>query len=148
MPFRNEMAEIHEKDVFKLLEENRTTVDQNREKYEKFKLMSDLINEIQKQNENEKKDESDDEEDEDIETTAPEDVDDFEKWACSEASKELSKLADLTDIPNVVELQKSISSLNQQQRRCFDDFTERIASSDIDEPPFYMWISGSAGRNY
>ena len=147
LPFRNEMAEIHEKDVFKLLDENRTTVEENRDKYEKFKLMTDLINEIQKQNENEKnKEDSESEDDENIETTAPEDVEDFEKWALTEATKELERLADTTDIPNVVELRKSISSLNKQQRRCFDDFTERIASTDIDEPPFYLWISGSAGR--
>ena len=144
LPFRNEMNEIHEKDVLQLLEENRSTVEDNRAKYEKFKLMTDLINEIQKQNENEKED-SDEEQDEDIETTAPEDIEEFEKWASAQASKELAKLADMTDIPNVVELRKSISSLNTQQRRCFDDFAERIASTDVDEPPFYLWISGSAG---
>ena len=145
LPFRDEMVEIHQKDVFKLLEQNRTIVDENREKYERYKLMKDLINEIQKQNEREKE-EDDEDEDEDIETTAPEDIDEFEKWATAEASKELKKLADLTNIPDVNELRKSINSLNKQQRRCFDDFTERIASTDVNEPPFYLWISGSAGK--
>ena len=144
LPFRNEMSEIHEKNVFTLLEENREIIEMNRQKYEKYKLMTDLINEIQKQDEK-KEEESENEEDEDMETTAPEELVDFEQWAAAQASKELKQLKDLTDIPNVIELRNNICSLNYHQRRCFDDFCERIASSDVDEPPFYLWISGSAG---
>ena len=143
LPFRNEMKDIHDRNVFQLLEENRDVIDSNREKYEKYKLMTDLINEIQKKDE--KDDESENDDDEEIETTNPEDIQDFENWAAKEASKELAKLADMTDIPNVIDLRKNISSLNNQQRRCFDDFCERVSSCDVDEPPFYLWISGSAG---
>ena len=38
-----------------------------------------------------------------------------------------------------------ISSLNQQQRRLFDDFTERMASTDINEKPVYLFLAGEAG---
>ena len=147
LPFRNEMVDIHQKDVIKLVEDNRALIDENQRKYEKFRLMTDLLNEIQRQNEKEDENDKDsaDEEDVNVETTSPEDIQEFEKWAMSQASKELDRLSDLTDIPNVVELRKNISSLNYQQRRLFDDFCERVASSDVDEPPFYIFISGSAG---
>ena len=38
-----------------------------------------------------------------------------------------------------------MSSLTKQQRRLFDDVIERIASSNIDEKPFYLFLSGNAG---
>ena len=147
LPFRDEMEEIHEKDVFQLLEENRGIIEENRAKFEKYKLMKDLIKEIQRQETEKNQDDEEDEEDDDIETTAPEELEDFNKWMAAEASKELKKLSDLTDIPCAVELRKNISSLNKQQRRCFDDFAERVSSTDADEPPFYLWISGSAGKS-
>ena len=148
LPFRDEMEEIHEKDVFQLLEENREIIEENRAKFEKYKLMKDLIKEIKRQETEKDQDDEEDQEDDDIETTAPEELEDFNKWVAAEASKELKKLSDLTDIPCAVELRKNISSLNQQQRRCFDDFAERVSSTDADEPPFYLWISGSAGKEH
>ena len=39
----------------------------------------------------------------------------------------------------------NISSLNDQQRRLFDDFTERCISTDVNEKPVYLFISGNAG---
>jgi ABC-type dipeptide/oligopeptide/nickel transport system ATPase component len=39
----------------------------------------------------------------------------------------------------------SISTLNSQQRRLFDDFTERMVSTDINEKPVYLFIAGEAG---
>ena len=38
-----------------------------------------------------------------------------------------------------------ISSLNNQQRRLFDDFTERTASTDVNEKPVFLFLSGNAG---
>ena len=46
---------------------------------------------------------------------------------------------------DVNELRSSISSLNHQQRRLFDDFTERVVSSDVNERPVYLFLSGNAG---
>ena len=42
-------------------------------------------------------------------------------------------------------MRDKISSLNNQQRRLFDDFTERSASLDINEKPVYLFLSGNAG---
>ena len=42
-------------------------------------------------------------------------------------------------------MRTSISSLNYQQRRLFDDITERCASHDVNERPFYLFLSGNAG---
>jgi hypothetical protein len=48
------------------------------------------------------------------------DIEEFNKWAKSQASKDLSKLKNLTNVTDVNELRS-----NYQQRRLFDDFTER-----------------------
>ena len=42
-------------------------------------------------------------------------------------------------------LRETISSLNFQQRRIFDDLTERAVSSDINEKPVYLYLAGNAG---
>ena len=42
-------------------------------------------------------------------------------------------------------LRLRISTLNKQQRRLFDDFTERIVSTDINEKPCYLYLAGNAG---
>ena len=122
------------------MEENRSLIEDNRAKYEKYRLMCDLINEIQQQGGG--GDIDSEEEGEDIETHDPAEIKDFEKWAASQASKELANLKDMTDASH---LRKDISSLNSQQRRCFDDFCERVAEGNVDEPPFYIFISGGAG---
>ena len=43
------------------------------------------------------------------------------------------------------QFRSNISSLNSQQRRLFDDFTERMVSSDVNENPVYLFIAGEAG---
>ena len=45
----------------------------------------------------------------------------------------------------MVDFRLKISSLNQQQRLLFDDFSERMASPDIDEKPIYLYLGGEAG---
>ena len=140
------MKEIHEKDVMILMEENRTLIEENRSKYEKYKVMTDLIREIQKQREDEDEDEEDDsEEANELETTTVAEMEDFEEWVKTQTKKDISNLKDMTDIPDPTFLRQNISSLNSQQRRIFDDFSERVVSDDCEEPPFYLFISGSAG---
>ena len=98
--------------------------------------MSDLISSISS-GVNENQDEVDEEEEEkeetDLESTSPTDIDEFNKWAKTQASKDLSKFKKLTNLCDIDELRSKISSLNYQQRRLFDDYIERAASSDIHE---------------
>ena len=145
LPFRDEMADIHECDVKELLHNNEDVITEKRMQFEKYKVMTDLIANIQK--EEVKNNQSDNEEEifEDEETTAPEEIKDFNDWARKQASKELSKFKDFVDVCNIVELRSRISSLNEQQRRLFDDLIERMVSTDIDEPTFYLFITGNAG---
>ena len=82
---------------------------------------------------------------EDLETTDPKDIDNFNKLAKDQASKDLSTLKNLTDLCDPNTLRPNISSLNQQQRRLFNDFTERMVSSDVNERPVYLFLAGNAG---
>ena len=71
MPYRNEMHEIHQKDVKALLHENKDIVKVKREQFEKYKVMTDLISKVQS-NSKENDTTSDDEDNEsfqDLETT-------------------------------------------------------------------------------
>ena len=82
-PFRNELDEIHRKDVQELLDENREMIEAKRKLFEKYKLMTELISNIQSTVETENKDDSDEEiqPDEEIETTDKKDIVDFNLWA-------------------------------------------------------------------
>ena len=145
MPFRDEMTEIHQLEVEKLLHEKKDLIKEKRKKFEKYHFMSDLIDLIQKGNEKNVDVVTDDEENVDEETTAHEDIEEFNTWAKNQATNELSKFKDLIDLLDIVELRQRISELNNQQRRIFDDFCERIVSKDINEPPVYLFITGNAG---
>ena len=116
--------------------------------FEKYKLMSDLISKVQSDMENSEvqiEDQENGDEENEIETTDVKDINDFEKWAKAQASKDLSKFKDLTKVSDITELRKNISSLNYQQRRIFDDLTERCASHDSNERPVFLFLSGNAG---
>ena len=147
-PFRNEFEDIHEKDVKKLLSENMNIIEEKRSIFEKYKLMSDLISNIKPDNETNEdplEEQDDSEEQNEVETTDVNDINEFEKWARAQASKDLSRFKDLTKICDISELRKNISSLNYQQRRIFDDLTERCASHDSNERPVFLFLSGNAG---
>ena len=58
---------------------------------------------------------------------------------------DLSKFKSLTSICDVNEFRLKISSLNSQQRKLFDDFAERCASTDVNEKPIYLFLAGNAG---
>ena len=129
----------------KLLSQNSDMIEEKRSKFEKYKVMSDLILNIQ--TDIEQTEDKDEEEDtfKDEETTSVQDIDNFEKWARSQAIKDLSKFKNLTGLSDINEFRLKISSLNQQQRRLFDDFTERMASTDLNEKPIYLFLAGEAG---
>ena len=80
-------------------------------------------------------DNQEDNELDEIETTHIDFIEEFNKWAKMQASKDLSKFKNLTSISDISALRLNISSLNDQQRRLFDDFTERCVSSDVNERP-------------
>ena len=132
MPFRSEFEDIHSKDVKQLLSENSVTIERNRSAFEKYKLMTDLISTIQPEAETDEDATNDgDVGNEEIETTSPDDITEFNKWAKTQASKDLAKFKNLTNICDINELRGKISSLNGQQRRLFDDFMERVVSLDV-----------------
>ena len=95
MPFRNEHQEIHQKDVKELLHQNRENIEEKRSLFEKYKVLTDLISEIQPDeiNEEENSDNEDEKETfEDMESTSLTDVDQFDRWAKSQAHKDLTSV--------------------------------------------------------
>ena len=144
-PFQDEMKDIHERDVDKLYLENESLVKDKRELFEKHKVMTDIIESIERQVE-EKIEEDQDLEDDgyrEEESTTMDELDDFEKWAKHQAKKSLQKYKDLTSLIKVEDLRNVIIKLNEQQRRIFDDFCERLHEDE--GPPFYLYIAGEAG---
>ena len=70
-PLRNEMKDIHQKDVKQLLFDNQELIEENRTQFEKYKLMTELISKIQSEIEpKDKKDDDSNNSDEEIETTS------------------------------------------------------------------------------
>ena len=146
LPFRNEMEDIHNQDVKSLLKKKGDIVEEKRKRFEKYKVMSDLISNIQKEEaRNVESEDEDDLESKEEETTSPEQIEEFNSWAKQQAKKDLSKLKDFVNICSIDELRSNISSLNYQQRRLFDDVLERMVSDDINEKTFYLFITGNAG---
>ena len=144
------MKEIHTQDVKTVLAASEDLIERKRSIFEKYKLMTDLISTIQREAEGQDQMVNNDDDDEDdgsteIETTCPHDIEEFNKWAKNQAAKDLSKFKNLMNVVDPSDLRSNISSLNYQQRRLFDDFTERCVSTDIDEKPVYLFISGNAG---
>merc|ERR1711888_54486 len=99
LPFRDEMKDIHSKDVKKMYDNNRDEIEKNREKYEKHRTILEVVEESEK----DKEDDADDlEEFEspyiDEETTLEEEIDDFEKKIKAEAQKVLNNFSSSMDL--------------------------------------------------
>jgi hypothetical protein len=109
--------------------------------------MTDLVSNIQSEIElNGQKDEDDVENnDQESESTLPSEIEDFNNWARNQASKDLTNFKSLTDLCDMNKLRSNISTLNFQQRRLFNDFSERMISTDINEQPCYLFLAGEAG---
>ena len=101
----------------------------------------------EKQSDN-KLDESDsdnsDEEHEDDETTTAEEMKDFQDYVKKQAENQVRKYNEGKEAMPEDEYLSKIDSLNSQQRRIFNDFCERIADPE-DEQPFHLYIGGEAG---
>ena len=112
LPFRDEMSEIHEKDVKTLVLDNWAEIQKRREEFEAFKVMMDLINDIQKLQEQEEVNLEDDSENEPeeqpIETTSETDLKDFDKWARDQAKKSLKGMAQFISLESPLAFRKKI----------------------------------------
>ena len=141
------MLEIHQKDVKDLLKENYSKIQEQRKIFEKFKLMTELISKIQSDAGKDHAVSDSEEEDtfKEIETTDVSDIERFNKLAKAKATKDLSSLKNLIDMCHPDKLRSDISSLNKQQRKLFDDILERVTSTDVNEQPFYLFLTGNAG---
>ena len=147
LPFRNEMSEIHEDDPLKVLAANSEVINKNRSKFENNHMINDLIKQIERDQEKNKDLESESEaEDLEIETTERHEIiAQHEEYDRQAASKFLASVETIDTFLDSVELRKRIASLNDEQRRIFDDVIERICDTDVDKEPFYLYIAGEAG---
>ena len=153
LPFRNEVQDIHNKDLLKLFEENKDLIEDNRKKYEKSINLVSLIREIEKQqpDENSEKDEEDVSNDNEMdpecfvdgETTSEKELADFVASMKSLASKEVEKNSD-NSIPSIEAIREAIIQLNHKQRLLFDDITERIVAGEQSNQ-FCVYLAGEAG---
>ena len=146
LPFKNELAEIHEKDPMKLVAEHNEVIRLNQRKYENNNFISEMIEKLSRQKEQggQESDEEVDEDDE-LETT--------ERYQIEEHQQEYDKSQAIAALPkddvsralSLVDLRKLITSLNHQQRQIFDEICERINEEDYEDRPFYIYLAGEAG---
>ena len=139
------MEDIHEKNIDELYKKSEEIIKRKRAILEKYKVMTEIIESIQKEIEgkNVVNDDSESEEYIDEETTSKEDLENFDKWAKGQAKKSLMKYKDLTTISDVEDIRSLIMKLNEEQRRILDDFAERVL--DPNGSPIYLYIAGEAG---
>ena len=78
------------------------------------------------------------------ETTSEQELKDFNKFVASQASKQVERYNEGKSLMQDDEYLQLVNSLNQQQRKIFDDFVERIRDQEECEP-FYLYIGGEAG---
>ena len=151
LPFRNELTEIHMKNVIALVEEKQATINEKRSKFEKHITMIELIERMENIVENNvlEEDDEDDQNKEryiEDETTDAADREEFEKLAKKDAKLLLDNFrADIDMYLDIKEFRDLISGLNNEQRRVFDDFVERLCDVEEDKQPFYLYIGGEAG---
>ena len=147
MPFRNEIMDIHQKDVQQLLKEKNDIINEKRAIFERYKVMTDLISDLTSDPNNDDALSANEDDDafEELESTELDDIEDFTKTAKEKARKDLSSFKSLTDLCHPDKLRESISTLNIQQRKLFDDVVERVVSTDENERPFYLFLTGNAG---
>merc|ERR1712243_21542 len=118
---REEMKDIHSKDLNQLYKDNEHIIEENRQKYEKHKTLIDIVKEAEEN----KEDDSDDlEESEtpyiDEETTLEEEIEDFEKKMKAEEQRVLNNFNSGTDLMDEDDYLEIIDKLNDAQRRIFD----------------------------
>ena len=145
LPFRDEMAEIHNTDVIELYEEHKEEIESARNQFEKHKKLADLVADVDKNQQNDLGEE-DDEEDQGLKLLETTDVTNIEKYLEESQSSAVKTLDSMkpTERMSDEEYLEKIQSLNPEQRKIFDDIVERLM--DINNPEaFYLYIGGEAG---
>ena len=90
-PFRDEMKDIHMENVVDLYKKHEKDIEMKRNMFEKHKVITEMINILQKEKDKGKDDEIDDEFI-DEETTTLDEIESFEKWAREQAHKSLKNI--------------------------------------------------------
>ena len=146
LPFRNEMRDIHAKDPQLLYKENESAIELIRSHFEKHKKLVEAIQEV----EDKKQDHEDDDEDDengnfiDDETTTEDELRDFNNFVKNQARNQIRQYNEGKEKMKDDDYKKLVKSLNNQQRKIFDDFVERIIDPE-ELDPFYLYIGGEAG---
>ena len=148
LPFRQEMRDIHSKDVEELYFQNKDQIDELRQHFEKNVKFSELLQRAEEEKLGEKDPDSDEEHEDEFvedETTEKESIEDFINGAKEQAKKSLSNHS--AGIPRMSDSDflKKVSQLNAVQKKLFDDFCERILQNVQEPDPFYLYIAGEAG---
>ena len=101
-PFRNELKEIHEKNVNDMYSENKSSIQARRNIFEKHKVITDIIyslyKEVEKEIENNDDVEDNAENDDEFmeeESTSAEDIEKFERWMKAQSHTSLRNNKDL-----------------------------------------------------
>ena len=140
-PFTNEIEEIHEQNVIELYNLNKESIESKRHIFEQHKILTEVINSIEKNKEKTGGDEPNNDDFEDIETTTVEEIESFEMWAKSQATASLKKHEELTKLTQLVDLREIIINLNEEQRLIFDDYCEHLISEN--DAPINLYIGGA-----
>ena len=145
LPFRNELNDIHSRDVIQLVAEHADLINDNRSIYERSNLINDFIKKLEQQKEQGQDDDVDtDEEDDDLfETTERYQLEEFQKD--HDRAKAISSLPKDLDGISMFDLRGRITSLNLGQRAFFDEMCERCVDVDADKKPSYVYLAGEAG---
>ena len=121
---------------------NSELINENRAKFESNNFITDMIEQMEKDNVEEEACEED--EDLELETTEKYEIEQMEvEYDRNKAKEGLPKDDTIQESPE--ELRKGIIQLNEQQRSIFDEIMERIFSDDSIENPFYNFLAGEAG---
>ena len=152
-PYRNEMEEIHEKDVKKLVIDNEDEIFAIKDQFEAHEIMTEIIKDVQKMYDEETAFEAAEDEDEEnlgdtdmfTETTEEQDIQEFEKWARKEAEKNLKNVKEFTNVQDITAFRQSVVGLNIEQRKIFDDIIEREITIGDERKSSHLFISGEAG---
>ena len=148
LPFRQEMRDIHSKDVVELYYQNEKEIDEQRHHFEKNLKFSELLERAEEEKLGEKDPDADEENEDEFvedETTEKESIEDFIKGAESQAKKAISNYKAGLPRMSTEEFLQKVSQLNAVQRKVFDDFCERMLQNVQEPDPFYLYIAGEAG---
>ena len=148
LPFRDEMIDIHSKDIELLYNENEKIIEQIRSHFEQHRAIADMIREVDENKDLNVDDDEccsdDDEPDNFEETTTEEEIKDYLKHIQAQSKRQIQKYNEGKDFMADDQFLNLVGSLNFKQREMFDDFIERMKDHE-DGDAFFMYIGGEAG---